>query len=110
MSQIPRKMIALVGLVVMVVIASTAAFAHEMTVKGTVAGVEPAKIQIKTGEEKKGVSPAWYPLNAKTKIMRDKTVVTFAQAKIVVGERAVLTVDHAANGTMTTLEVRLAAK
>ena len=84
--------------------------AHEMTIKGTVASVDKTRIQVKTGEEKKGESPAWFPIDPKTKIMRDKAVVTFDDAKIAVGERVVVNVDHQADGKMKTLEIRLAAK
>ena len=51
--------------------------------------------------------PAWYPIDAKTRIMRGKMVVTFEQAKIVVGERVVAIVDHESDSKMRTLEIRL---
>jgi hypothetical protein len=92
------------------IIGGASAWAHQMTIKGTVAGLEATQIQVKTGEEKKGETPAWYPIGAKTKIMRGKTVVTVAEAKISVGERVVVTVDHESDGTMTTLDIRLAEK
>ncbi len=91
-------------------IAGTALSAHQMIVKGTIAALEPARVQIKTGEEKKGESPAWILLNAKTKIVRGKTSVALDQAKLTVGERIVATVDHDAKGVMTALEIQLAAK
>lgn len=84
--------------------------AHEMTFKGTVAAVEPTRIQVRTGEEKKGESPDWLVIDAKTKIRRDKTVVTYDEAKIKVGERAVVIVDHGADGVMRATEIRLAAQ
>jgi hypothetical protein len=84
--------------------------AHPMTVKGTVAAIEPKRIQVKTGEEKKGESPEWVVIDAKTKIMRDKTLVTFEQAKIKVGERVVVNADHGADGIMRAVEIRLAAR
>ena len=89
---------------------ATVLMAHEMTIKGTVAAVDKTKIQVKTGEEKKGETPAWYAIDAKTKIMRDKNVVAFDAAGISVGERVVVNVDHQADGKMKTLEIRLAAK
>ena len=103
------KKIAIVAAVLFATL-GTALFAHPMTVKGTVAAVEAKRIQVKTGEEKKGESPAWLVIDAKTKIMRDKTVVTFEQAKIKIGERAVVNVDHDANGVMTAIDIRLAAQ
>lgn len=103
-----RTFAALIALSLLVGLSSVSA--HEMTIKGTVAAVEPTRVQIKTGEEKQGVSPAWYVLDAKTKILRGKEEVTVAAAKITVGERAVAIVDHDAQGTMKTLELRLAAR
>jgi methionine-rich copper-binding protein CopC len=103
-----RRITSALALVALVAAAS-AAWAHQMTIKGTVAAIEPKRIQVKTGEEPKGQAPAWYPLDAKTKITRGKTTLTLENAKIAVGERVVAIVDHQANGTMTTLELRLAA-
>jgi hypothetical protein len=95
---------------VLIAIAAIPLIAHPMTVKGTVAAVEPKRIQVKTGEEKKGTAPGWSIINAKTKIMRGRTVVTFDQANIKIGERVVVNADHAADGVMTALEIRLAAR
>jgi len=95
---------------VLIAVSGTVLFAHPMTVKGTVAAIEPKRIQVKTGEEKKGESPEWVVIGAKTKIMRNKTVVTFEQAKIKVGERVVVNADHGADGIMTAVEIRLAAQ
>jgi hypothetical protein len=95
---------------VVVGLASGSVLAHQMTVKGTVAATEPKRIQVKTGEEKKGESPEWVVVDAKTKILRDKTVVTLEQAKIKIGERVVVVADHGADGVMKALEIRLAAQ
>jgi hypothetical protein len=84
--------------------------AHEITVKGTVAAVDAKRLQVKTGQEKKDEAPGSYIIDAKTKIMRDKTAVTFGQARIKVGERVVVIVNHDTNGVMTALEIRLAAQ
>lgn len=86
------------------------AFAHPMTLKGTVVGVEKTRIQVKTGEEKAGAKPEWSVIDAKTKIMRDKTTVTFDQAQIKVGELVAVVVDHNDKGVMTATEIHLAAK
>jgi hypothetical protein len=93
----------------LLVAVSVAVAAHEMTVRGTVAAIEPTRIQIKTGEEKPGQAPAWYPIDAKTKIKRGSKTVAFAEAKIAVDERVVAIVDHPTKGPMTTKEIRLAA-
>ena len=43
-------------------------------------------------------------------ITRGKTTVSMVDAKIKVGERVVVLVDHDAAGTMKALEIRLAAE
>jgi hypothetical protein len=84
--------------------------AHPMTIKGTVAAIEKTRIQVKTGDEKKGDKPEWSAIDAKTKIVRDNKAVSFEDAHIKVGERVVLLVDHNDKGVMTTTEIRLAAQ
>ena len=83
--------------------------AHELIVRGTVAGIEKTRIQIKTGEEKADQTPAWYPIDAATKIKRGEKVLTFDQAKITVNERVVVIIDHPDKGPVKTKEIRLAA-
>lgn len=98
------------GVLVLLVAVGAAVRAHPMTVKGTVAAVESKRLQVRTGEEKKGQAPEWVIIEARTKIMRDKTVVTLEQAKIKIGERVVVNADHGADGVMRALEIRLAAQ
>ena len=93
---------------VLVMLGPATVLAHEMEIRGTVAAIESSRIQVRTGEEKKNEMPGWYPIDPKTKVMRGKTVVTLEQAKIVIGERVVLIVDHQADNRMRTLEIRLA--
>ena len=38
---------------------TTSVMAHTLIFQGTVAAVEATRIQLKTGEEKKGKAPAW---------------------------------------------------
>jgi hypothetical protein len=83
------------------------AIAHEITVMGTVAGIEAARIQIKTGKEKTGVAPTWYPIDEKTKITRGSKVITLEDAKIKVNERVVVLVDHPDKGPIKTKAIRL---
>lgn len=84
--------------------------AHEMTIQGTVSAIEAARIQVKTGKEKTGESPAWYPIGSKTKIKRGKATVTAEKAAIAVAERVVLIVDHPDKGPITVKEIRLAER
>ena len=83
-------------------------FAHEIIVRGTVAAIEKTRIQIKTGEEKKGQAPAWYPIDSGTRIKRGDAIVTFEQARIKADERVVAIIDHPDKGPMKTKEIRLA--
>ena len=89
---------------------ATAVRVHEMTVQGTVAAIESARIQIKTGQEQSGELSSWYPIDAKTTIKRGSRTVRIADAKITIGERVVAIVDHPAEGPMRTKEIRLAAR
>ena len=100
----------LVTVVALVVVVQAVPLAHEMTVQGTVVAVETSRIQIKTGKEKAGASPEWYPIGAKTKVKRGQKTVTFAEARIEVNERAVLIVDHPTKGPMVTKEIRVAPR
>lgn len=81
--------------------------AHEMTVLGTVAGIEAGRIQVKTGKEKAGVAPTWYPIDDKTKITRGSQAMKLDDAKIRVSERVVILVDHPDKGPLKTREIRL---
>jgi len=89
---------------------SAIVLAHPMTLKGTVAAVERTRIQVKTGEEKKGDTPTWCAIDDKTRIFRDKTAVTFEAAKIVVSEKVVVLTDHGSDNKITAVEIHLAAK
>jgi len=96
--------------VLVVVCSSVFVLAHQMTHKGTVAAVERTRIQVKTGEEKKGETPAWCLIDDKTKIFRGKAAVTFEVAKITADEKVVVLVDHESDNKMTAVEIHVAAK
>ena len=104
------KSLRLLAVLMILISVSADLLAHEMTIKGTVAGIEKARIQVKTGLEKPGESPAWYPIDEKTKVLRGKRTVTLAAAKMTVDERVVLIVDHPVRGPVRTKEIRLAAR
>jgi hypothetical protein len=53
--------------VLLVALTGVLVSAHEITVKGTVAAIERARIQVKTGDEK-DQSPERYQIDAKTKV------------------------------------------
>ncbi len=100
----------LLATMAVIVAAQAAPGAHELTVKGTVAAIETSRIQIKTGKEKTGAAPEWYPIHAKTRVRRGTKLMTFAEARIAVKERAVLIVDHPAKGPLVTKEIRVAPR
>ena len=107
------KQIPVVGCWLLIAIAVAFAVpveAHEMTIKGTIAAIEPARIQVKTGDEKAGEQSAWYPIDNKTKIKRGSKTVTLRDARIKVDERVVVILDHPAKGPTKTKEIRLAAQ
>jgi hypothetical protein len=84
--------------------------AHEMTVRGSVAAIEPTRIQIKTGDEPSGQLPAWFPIDRATKIKRGTKTVTLQNANIKINERVVAIIDHPDKGPMKTKEIRLAGQ
>ena len=53
------KRAAIVALAVAIILAPRL-FAHEITVKGTVAAVEAKRLQVSTGQEKKNEAAGWY--------------------------------------------------
>ena len=108
MSTIRRPLVTLA--VLLLVCSGALVWAHQITLKGVVAAVEPTRIQVKTGAEKTGEVPAWCAIDDKTKIFRGQAVVTFEAAKIVVNEKVVVISDHDADEKMTAVEIHLAAK
>lgn len=104
----PRHVVVVVVAVALAV--GVSVLAHEMTVMGTVAAIETNRIQIKTGKEKPGTAPTWYPIDEKTRIKRGAKTVNLDAAKIKVDERVVIVVDHPDKGPMRTKEIRLAAQ
>ena len=101
----PSRTIAIV--ITLILAVGLAVSAHEMTVMGTVVKVESTRIQVKTGKEKAGTQPTWYPIDDKTTIKRGAKTVSFTDAKIKVEERVVLLVDHPTKGPTKTKEIRL---
>ena len=103
------RMVALFTVAIALTFAVTA-MAHEMTIMGTVAKIEPTRILVKTGKEKAGTAPTWYPIDDKTTIKRGTKSMNFADAKIRVDEKVVLLVDHPTKGPTKTKEIRLAVQ
>ena len=84
--------------------------AHAVTYQGTVLAVEAARVQVKTIDATtKKEDAVWFAVNKDTKVRRGETIVTYADAKIVKGERIVITIDHDASTKMLATEIRLAS-
>jgi hypothetical protein len=111
MTTVTRRTRTLVAFAIaLTILAARVAHAHEIVIKGVVVAVDRQRLEVKGSEDNKPEATAWYGIDAKTKFMRGKETVGRDQAKIVVGERVVVLVDHEASGTMIALEVRLAAR
>lgn len=104
-----RRAVWTAGALAFLGVLSVSVLAHEMIVKGTVVAIEKTRIQVKTGQEKRGDEPAWYPIGAATKIKRGDKIVTLNDANIKSEERVVVIVDHPDKGPMKTKEIRLVA-
>jgi hypothetical protein len=101
----------LAAMAVLAYMSSAAVFAHPMTHQGTVLAIEAARIQVKTIDDKtKKEEAIWFVVNKDTKVRRGDKAVTYADARITVGERIVVIVDMDAQTKMLAEEIRLAAK
>ena len=90
--------------------ATAAVHAHEVTHRGTVLAVEPARLQVQTLTESGAEGEAtWFTVTEKTKVQRGEQVVTYVTAAIATGERIVVIVDHDAD-EHAAIELRLAAR
>ena len=97
--------------IAIVLLVPSAAQAHPMTHQGTVLAVEPARLQVKTIDEKtKKEDRLWFVVDKNTKVRRGDKPVSYADAKITVGERVVIIVDMDAETKMLATEIHLAAK
>lgn len=108
MHQAVRMGVGVVGLATL--LASVAVSAHPMTHQGTVLAVEPTRLQVKTVDDtSKKEDTVWFTVNKATKVKRGDKTVTYTDAKIVKGERIVITVDTDAKTKMLATEIRLAS-
>src|SRR5262245_36952039 len=98
------------ALLVLSVVFTAALLAHEVTYMGTVLDPQPAKVQVKTVDEKtKKEDTVWFLVDRNTKVKRGDTIVKYADAKIVKGERIAVTINHDAATHNLATEIRLAA-
>jgi hypothetical protein len=80
-----------------------------MMYRGTVVEVQPAKIAVKTTEEKtRKTETVWLAVNKETKVKRGEVPVSYAEAHITKDERIVVIVNHDAETKMLATEIRLA--
>jgi len=107
---IKRKSLRLIGACVVIAAVGMATLqAHEMMYRGTVVDVQPAKIAVKTTDDKtKKTETVWLAVNKDTKVKRGEVPVPYAEAHIAKDERIVVIVNHDAETKMLATEIRLA--
>jgi len=99
-----------IALALMALAVSTVASAHEVTYLGTTLAVEATRVQVRAIDpETKKEQTFWFVVNKDTKVKRADIVMSYAEAKIMKGERIAVVVDHDAATKMLAIEIRLAA-
>ena len=94
----------------MVLAASTAAAADDVTYLGTTVAVETSRVQVRAVDpETKKEQTLWFEVNKDTKVKRADIVMSYADAQIMRGERIAVVVDHGAPKKLLAVEIRLAA-
>ena len=92
------------------ILSVAALHAHSIHILGTVLAVEPARVEVKTiDDQTKKEQEIWCAVDQNTKVKRGDTLVKFADAKIVKGERVAVTIDHDAKVKNLATEIQLAA-
>ena len=107
-----RQTLAALGFVMLVtLVAPPVLRAPPMNDQGTVLAIQPARVQVRTIDEKtKKEAVVWFVVDKNTKVKRGGKTVTYADAKISVNERIVVIVDMDARTKMLAEEIRLAAR
>ena len=102
---------AILPVVLLAVCVAASAWAHPMTYQGTVLAAEPARVGVKTiNDQTKKEDRIWFVVDKNTRVKRGEKTVAYADAKITIGERIVVTVDMDATTTMLATEIRLGDK
>jgi hypothetical protein len=92
----------------MLAVVSATAEAQERTLLGTVAAVEPARIQVRvTDDASRREELLWFAIGMDTRIKRGDVTVSLADAHIAAGERVTVLLSAASMATAS--EIRLAA-
>lgn len=104
------KMRSIIAAAAFAVLVSAVVSAHAVTYQGTVLAVEPARVQVKTVNEKKAIQSMWFAVDKGTLVKRGTKAVKFADAAIAPGERIVVIVDEHAETKNLAEEIRLAAR
>lgn len=95
-------------LVLMLAVGTATAGAQERTYLGTVAAVEPARIQVRVVDDvSKRAELVWFGIGKDTRVKRGDINVALGEAKIETGERVAILSNAAADRTAS--EIRLAA-
>ncbi len=94
-----------------VVFSAVSLGAHTIRFRGTVLAVEPSRVEIKTipDDQTTKEEVLWCAVDENTKVKRGDTLIKYADAKIVKGERIVVTIEHDAKVKNLATEILLAA-
>ena len=101
-----------VFLVLTVVLLATPSMAavQEVAYLGTVLEVEASRVLVGVTDEKpEKENRLWFAIDRDTKVKRGDSILPFADARIMKGERLAVLVDPAAKTKMLAMEIRLAA-
>ena len=94
----------------LVIVASSVVAAQDMTYLGTTLAVEATRVQARVVDPKtKKEVNLWFVVNKDTKVTRADTVMSYADAEIMRGERIAVVVNHDTATKMLAVEIRLAA-
>jgi hypothetical protein len=89
------RLASITAVCLLVAVSMAASLAHEITYKGTVVSADDKKVVVTVVDEKtKKPAPMTFKHDDETKILRGDAVVTYAQARILKGEKIAVTINH----------------
>ena len=95
MSNLFRRLGLTIGVLALLTATVVASARHEITYKGTVVSADDKKVTVTVMNEKtKKAENIAFSFDKETKVFRGEKAVTYAQAKILKGDKISVTVDH----------------
>ena len=95
MHSLIRTLTTMSAVVLVLAVSVVASARHEITYKGTVVSTDAQTVTVMVVDEKtKKTGPVTFKHDGETKILRGDTVVTYAQARILKGEKIAVTINH----------------